>query len=193
MTICIARHGETAWNHSGTLQGWTDVSMNEQGRQQSEEMARAFASEGFTAVWSSPLIRALESARIIADHLGLAAPRCHEGLKERNFGIIQGVPKAELAELNPLLLQQIIMRNPAADFEGGETIDEFADRVLNAVVDIGLQSPQQKILVITHGWAMDVVTRHVKGLPRSAMLNTKPKNAETLWVEVMNGRILARH
>lgn len=180
--ICITRHGETDWNVSGILQGWLDVPINEQGRRQAREMATSFAAAGFAAVWTSPLIRAGETAEIIAADLGLPPPAAHAGIKERHFGEIQGVPKSELAELNPLLLQQILRRNPAAHFEGGETMDEFADRVLGGFMDIGAKHPGERVLVVTHGWVMDVVTRHIEGVPRSTILNHKRKNGESVWV-----------
>lgn len=185
--ICIARHGETDWNVSGILQGWFDVPINEQGRRQAHEMAAAFAGADFAAVWTSPLVRARETAEIVAAALRLPPPSCHEGLKERHFGAIQGVPKSELAELNPLLLQQILRRNPAAEFEGGEAMDEFADRVLGAFAAIGARHGGEKVLVITHGWVMDVVTRHVGGLGRHVILNHKRKNGECLWLEATAG------
>ncbi len=189
--ICVVRHGETDWNISGILQGWIDVPINEQGRHQARELAGTFAAAGFVAVWSSPLVRARETAEIVAAALRLPPPSCHDGLKERNFGAIQGIPKAELAELNPVLLQQILRRNPAADFEEGERMDEFADRVLGAVADIGARHPGRRVLVVTHGWVMDVVTRHIGGLPRSAILNMKRKNGESVWVEVAGPSIVA--
>lgn len=180
--LCIARHGETDWNISGILQGWLDVPINEQGRRQAHELAAAFAGSGFAALWSSPLIRARETAEIVAAALGLPAPACHDGIKERHFGAIQGIPKSELADLNPLLLQQILRRNPAAEFEEGESMDEFADRVLAGFADIGVKHRGERVLVITHGWVMDVVTRHIEGLPRSTILNHKRKNGESVWV-----------
>lgn len=180
--ICVVRHGETDWNLSGILQGWLDVPLNDQGRRQARDLAVAFAGAGFAAVWSSPLVRARETAEIIAAALGLAPPACHDGLKERNFGAIQGIPKSELAELNPVLLQQILKRNPAAVFEEGETMDEFADRVLGALLEIGARHGGEQVLLITHGWVMDVVTRHIGGLPRSAILNMKRKNGESVWL-----------
>lgn len=155
--LCIVRHGETDWNAAGILQGWSDVPLNEAGRAQAHRLATGLATCGFVAVWSSPLLRALETARIIAGQLGLPPPRCHDGLKERHFGIIQGVPKHELAELNPALLQHILRRNPAAEFAGGESMDEFADRVLAALAEIAAQPGP--LLVITHGWALDVAAR----------------------------------
>ena len=84
-----------------------------------------------------------------------------------------------------------LRRNPAADFEQGETMDEFADRILAALLFIGRHYPGQRILVITHGWVMDVITRHVAGLPRNAILNMKRKNGETLWLEV-TGQAIGR-
>ncbi|MDO8286640.1 MAG: histidine phosphatase family protein [Rhodoferax sp.] len=182
--ICIARHGETDWNRRGVLQGWQDVPINEFGRQQAVALAANLASENFAAVWTSPLSRALETAQIVAQALQLPAPSSHEGLREKHFGAVQGVPKNELAELNPALLEQILRRNPAAEFAGGETMDEFADRVIEAIEDIGARHRGERVLVITHGWVMDVVTRHIAGHARNAVLHIKRKNGECVWVAV---------
>lgn len=182
--ICVARHGETDWNVSGILQGWLDVPLNDRGRRQAYELVAGFNGSGFSKVYSSPLIRSRETAEIIARSLRLEPPSFHDGLKERNFGAIQGIPKAELAELNPVLLQQILKRNPATFFEQGESMDEFADRVLDAIAGIAQPNSGKRILAITHGWTMDVITRHIAGLPRSAMLSMKRKNGECVWLDV---------
>jgi probable phosphoglycerate mutase len=190
--ICLTRHGETDWNKQGILQGWLDVPINDRGREQAHAMATQFATTGFSAVWSSPLVRAHETAAIIADRLGLPAPQSHEGLKERHFGAIQGIPKSELAELNPVLLEQILRRNPAASFVGGESMDEFADRLLGACADIGDEHPGQQVLVITHGWVLDAMLRHIGNLGRTAVLHEKPKNGESVWATVRQRAISAR-
>ena len=187
--ICVARHGETDWNTAGILQGWLDVPINERGRVQARELARALAASGFSCVYTSPLKRSLETAQIIAAQLRLPPPTCHDGLKERNFGLIQGIPKAELAELNPALLEHILKRNPDSRFEQGESMDECATRVLDGVMDIARQRPGERVLAITHGWAMDVIARGVRGLPRNALLHHKPTNGETLWLEATAGSI----
>jgi probable phosphoglycerate mutase len=190
--LCVARHGETDWNRRGILQGWLDVPINEHGRRQAHDMAASFADEAFTAVWASPLARARETAEIIASALGLPSPSCHEGLKERHFGAIQGIPKNELAELNPTQLEQILRRNPAAEFVGGESMDEFADRLIGAFADIGARHRGARVLVVTHGWVMDAVARHISGVARNAVLYEKPKNGESLWVEVVEGALAVR-
>ena len=175
--ICVSRHGETDWNISGILQGWTDVLLNDLGRQQAYELAEAVSCCRISQVYSSPLRRSLETAEIIARELGLDPPKCHDGLKERNFGVIQGVPKAEM---NPEYLEQIVKRNPACYFDHGETMEGFASRVLDAIASIAKNHPGERVLVITHGWVMDVITRHILGLPPSAILNMKRKNGECL-------------
>lgn len=181
--LCITRHGETDWNADGVLQGWLDVPINKRGREQAHELAESFRNHDFTRIYSSPLVRASETADIIATTLGLSPVMIHEGLKERCFGVIQGIPKSELSELNPILYQNIASRNPASDFEQGEDMDDFAARVLDALMDIAGRHADDQVLIITHGWVMDVITRHIRGLPTSAILHMKRKNGERLWVE----------
>lgn len=190
--ICIARHGETDWNVEGVLQGWLDIPINEKGRQQAVDLAQTLLSADFSAICTSPLVRARETAEIIARVLHLASPTMIDGLKERNFGAIQGIPKIELAELNPVLYQQILVRNPACDFEQGESMDEFATRIEDGVLEIARRNPGGRVLVITHGWVMDVITRHIRGLPRSAILHMKRKNMESLWLEATADSFRAR-
>ncbi len=188
--LCIARHGETDWNAEGKLQGWLDVPINARGRKQARQLAIQFAGAGFSHIHASSLARARETADMIAAALGLPPPACHDDLRERNFGVLQGIPKAELAELNPVLFQQIASRNPASDFEQGETMDEFADRVLTALQCIAGQNAGGRGLVITHGWCLDVIHRHISGLSRSTILHMKPKNGDCLWVVATRQSIL---
>jgi probable phosphoglycerate mutase len=185
--LCVTRHGETDWNIAQILQGWIDVPLNDTGRRQAYELAETLADAGFSLVYSSPLQRASETAEIIAEVWKLATPTFHEGLKERFFGTIQGKPKSDLLISHPGLHQEIMRRNPAAHFDDGETLDHFADRVLDALLDIGHRHPGSRILTITHGWVMDVITRHIMHLPRTAVLGIKRKNGESIWLEIGAG------
>ncbi|MBV2234138.1 MAG: histidine phosphatase family protein [Sterolibacterium sp.] len=179
--ICLARHGQTDWNATGRLQGWCDVSLNHTGREQAAQLARQLADTGFLAVWSSPLQRARQTAEIIVEQLGLPAPRLHEGLKERHFGIFQGMTKDALAQSHPALLAHISQRNPAAEFTGGENMHMFAGRVLATLAEIAAQPGP--LLVVSHGWVLDVAARQQRGLSTEALLGTKPGNGECLWLE----------
>jgi probable phosphoglycerate mutase len=189
--ICVTRHGETDWNIAQILQGWIDVPLNDTGRRQAYELAEALAGARFSQVYSSPLQRASETAEIISEVWKLPPPTFHDGLKERFFGDIQGKPKSELSISHPGLHQEITRRNPACHFDGGEALDHFADRVIDALLDIGHRHPGKRILVITHGWVMDVITRHVMQLPRTTVLGIKRKNGESIWLEIGAGSMMS--
>jgi 2,3-bisphosphoglycerate-dependent phosphoglycerate mutase len=185
--ICVTRHGETDWNITGVLQGWIDVPLNENGRRQAYEMAEAFKASGFSCVWTSPLRRASETAEIVAEVLGLPPPIRSEGLKERHFGLIQGMTKRDLSILHPGLHECIVRRDPTCHFDDGESSDQFADRVMQALHEIAKRHAGEQVLAMTHGWVMDVMTRHVRRLPRDRVLDMKRKNGESLWVTVTCG------
>ncbi len=189
--LCVTRHGETDWNIAGILQGWIDVPLNDNGRRQALELAQTLAGCDFSAVCTSPLRRSAETAEIVAAAWGLPPPIPHEGLMERNFGLIQGMTKRDLSISHPGLHGEIMRRNPACDFEQGESANHFADRVLDALRDIARHYSGARVLIITHGWVMDAITRHVRNLPRTAVLDMKRKNGESLWLESDLGSTLA--
>jgi probable phosphoglycerate mutase len=66
-------------------------------------------------------------------------------------------------------------------------VDHFADRVIGALHEIADEHAGERVLVITHGWVMDVVTRYIKGLPRSTVLDLKRKNGESIWLKIASG------
>ena len=89
------RHGETAWNVEGRIQGQLDVPLNDTGRWQVHRLALAVADEGISAVYSSDLLRALETAQAVAR--GCDRPITTDvGLRERGFGIFEGLSYDEI-------------------------------------------------------------------------------------------------
>ncbi|SDQ08435.1 histidine phosphatase family protein [Microbacterium sp. cf332] len=94
MTILtLVRHGETDWNRDRRIQGSTDIPLNETGREQARAVATLLGESvtGDVVVASSDLSRAAETARIIAERLGAAAPRTYPELRERGYGDAEGV------------------------------------------------------------------------------------------------------
>ena len=180
----MVRHGETDWNARGILQGSIDVPLNDTGRGQARELGDALDGTGIHAVHASTLMRSRETAEIIAARLRLPGPVLHAGLAERHFGAIEGSSKSALAGSSPELLRQIQQRDPAGCFPGGETLAGFAARVLGAVQAIAARHPGERVLVVTHGWAIDVIARAADGLAPDVILPTKPANCECLWLTV---------
>ncbi|MFT4051670.1 MAG: histidine phosphatase family protein [Microbacterium sp.] len=98
-TLLLVRHGETDWNATGRIQGATDIPLNDTGRAQARETAAALVeqfSDRHPLVVSSDLSRARETAEIIAAALGAADPRLYPQLRERSYGVAEGLTGAEL-------------------------------------------------------------------------------------------------
>jgi 2,3-bisphosphoglycerate-dependent phosphoglycerate mutase len=119
--IILARHGETDWNRERRWQGHSDRPLNDTGREQAETLAAQLADEPIAAVYSSDLVRAHETARIVAERLGLdvvAVP----GLRERRFGSWEGLHDVEVERRFPGI------HSPP----DGEAREEMARRVLES-------------------------------------------------------------
>jgi probable phosphoglycerate mutase len=101
MWVYLARHGETSWNLEGRWQGQTDVALNATGQAQARELARRLSDQGLTWVASSDLRRARETAAIVADALGLVLGPTDARLRERRFGLFEGLTRQECEARHP--------------------------------------------------------------------------------------------
>jgi len=99
--LFLARHGETAWNLEQRWQGQTDVDLNDAGRAQAAALAARLAAHRITRVVASDLARARETAEIIARQLGLDDVLLDAGLRERGYGIFEGLTRAECEAQHP--------------------------------------------------------------------------------------------
>ena len=134
--LLLIRHGETAWNAEHRIQGQLDIPLSPLGILQSARLAECLANEPIDAVYSSGQSRAWLTAAPLAARLGLeviAEPR----LRERSFGIFEGLTLDEIAERYPAEFMKWRERDPAWRPEGGESGQQLIDRVMSAVTDIG--------------------------------------------------------
>lgn len=163
MTILIlARHGETDWNRENRFQGHADPPLNATGRAQSIELAKALAGEPIARVYTSPLRRARETAELVAERLGVEIEPL-EALREIDVGSWTGLTRDEVAERYPEGYSRWLERAPHG-FEGGETYEALAERVLPAVRSLAEAQPSATLLVVTHGGPSRVVQAHAAGI-----------------------------
>lgn len=149
--ISLVRHGETDWNRAKRIQGSSDIPLNGTGRAQAETTGRALAGGRFDAIYASPLSRALETARIIAAHVGLGEPAKLSAVAERNYGDAEG-----------LTGEQILARWPEGTVvPGRESRDEVVARALPALRELGEQHPGENVIVVSHGGVISSLVRHV--------------------------------
>lgn len=156
--ILAIRHGETAWNAAGRIQGQLDVPLNEMGRRQVNRLARALAEEDIAAVYSSDLLRALETAQAVPRACG--DPIVTDvGLRERGFGEFEGLTYAEINARWPGMGERWRRRDPTFGAPGGETLNEFHARAIATATRLSALHPGQTIALVSHGGVMDCLYR----------------------------------
>ena len=100
----LVRHGETEWNRERRIQGVSDIPLNDTGRAQAAALGDILVGHNFDLIVSSPLSRADETARIIAQRLGMPAPITVPDLIERNYGEAEEPSKHERYKLSLIML-----------------------------------------------------------------------------------------
>jgi len=137
--IVVVRHGETEWNRERRIQGRTEVPLNETGRDQSREVAGQLADAGdWSRIITSPLGRAVETGKIVAEVLGLEFAGTDESLIERNYGEAEGMVASAIAE-----------KWAGTSIPGAESLDAVATRGAAALTRIVLEHPGS--IVVSHG------------------------------------------
>ncbi|WP_301208441.1 histidine phosphatase family protein [Leifsonia williamsii] len=149
--ISLVRHGQTDWNLAKRIQGSSDIPLNGTGRAQAEATGRALAGGSFGAIYASPLSRALDTARIIAGHIGLGEPRPLQAVAERRYGDAEGLTGAE-----------ILARWPeGTPVPGRESRDQVVERALPALLELGERHDGDHVIVVSHGGVIGSLVRHV--------------------------------
>jgi len=156
--VLAIRHGETAWNVDGRIQGQLDVPLNDTGRWQVHRLALGIADEGISAIYSSDLLRALETAQAVAR--GCDRPITTDaGLRERGFGIFEGLSYDEINQRWPEQALRWRQRDPDFGAEGGETLRAFSQRAVDTVARLAALHPGETIAIVSHGGVMDCLYR----------------------------------
>jgi broad specificity phosphatase PhoE len=176
--ILLARHGETDWNSPPPrVQGWTDVPLNDTGREQARRLARAASSEGIRALWSSQLSRALETAEIVGAAVGLE-PGVDERLAESNRGDWEGRLLDDVRRDDPELWEAWRRAGDGFRFPGGESLTEHLRRVSEAIDAIA--AGERPALVVCHG-----------GTIRCAFARTDPRGRDAFHeLDVPNAELM---
>jgi len=146
--VYLARHGQTAYNLEGRFQGQLPVPLDATGRDQAAELAERAAAHGFRALWSSPLLRARETAQTVARRIGLS-PREDPRLMETDAGDWTDRSFAEVQAQAPELFAAFLAGDPGFAFPGGESFAEQEVRVGAALDDV--EAGELPALVVCHG------------------------------------------
>jgi 2,3-bisphosphoglycerate-dependent phosphoglycerate mutase len=165
--VLAIRHGETAWNADGRIQGHIDIPLNDTGRWQAGRVARALADERIDAIYSSDLARAHQTAEALA-HVAGRPVVADAGLRERHFGIFEGRNYHDLERELPEQTARWRRRDPHFGPEGGETLDAFFARVVTSATRHAAAHPGQTVVLVAHGGVLDCLYRAATGLDLQA-------------------------
>ncbi len=147
--IVIVRHGETEFNKLGVFRGRLDVPLNDRGREQAQAVGEALRSKTIVAVYSSPLVRALETARAVAEPHGLA-PVVDPAFDNIDLGEWQGIAKA-LVEREQPALWKLWMEDPdRLAIPGGESLADVRERAYGRALELAREHEGERFAVVTH-------------------------------------------
>lgn len=156
--LVLWRHGQTSWNAERRFQGHSDISLNQTGRDQARNAARYLAAMQPSAICSSDLARATETADYLAGLTGLAV-QPDKDLRERGGGAWEGLTDAEIRAGYPA---DYAAWNPP----DGEPVAAVADRVAGAFERIADSLPDRSLAVlVSHGAAINLGVSRLLGLP----------------------------
>ena len=178
-TLWFVRHGESTWNASGFVQGQAPGPvLTPKGRNEAAGIAERCAGIGITAIYTSDLKRARETAEIVGRALRLA-PQADPALRERNFGTAQGHPHSALSSAASGIEIDRVVDADARPPEG-ESLRELYGRVGAFIAGMERQELAGDVLVVTHGGVIRVAQAYCSGLPVDAMPWGRVPNA-SVW------------
>lgn len=170
--IYIVRHGQTDWNLEGRMQGHSDIPLNETGINQAKIIKEKLKDIQFDKVFSSPLKRAYQTAKIITN----TEITIDERIIERDNGELEGKLKKDCPP-------NIDFNDPNTGF-GIESIIDFRNRIFNFFDDITTNYTNENILVVTHAGVAIYARCYFEGEPiNNDYLSFKIKNCEVLMYE----------
>jgi len=196
--IYLARHGETEWNKIHRFQGRSDLPLNREGEKQARALAIALKEVEFTAIYSSPLSRALQTAQFVKEYHPSTPIFKEEGFLEMDLGEFDGMEAKHWIEQYPEFVKAW-MNNPASSsMPGGESLEQVQVRALNSLGKIIRLYPSGATLLICgHNFVLLTILCHVLKIPLDRFRELKKgtasfsvicKEGNRFFAEVVNER-----
>lgn len=161
-SVLLIRHGQSQGNAEGRFGGHTATPLSARGRRQSEATARALSSETFSAIYSSDLPRAVETAMPLARLTGLEVLGT-EAFRERSVGVMEGLTFEEAAALHPEQYAALLRRDFEHVLLGGESYRQLLDRAARELDRAIEQHRGGCIAVFSHTGTICILTLHLMG------------------------------
>lgn len=188
--ILLVRHGETEWNAERRVQGHTNSALSARGRRQAEAVAARLARTPLTAIYSSDLSRALDTAALIAAPHGLTVTPV-PGLREKSYGVWEGLTEAEIQAASPDGWRRYhVERELDYAIPGGETWEQVRTRILNVLhlILADHPQPQDTVALVGHGGSLRPLILDALQSPLKALLHLRLDNTSLTLLDYHAGR-----
>jgi len=163
-TILLIRHGETVGNREGLFRGQRDFPLNEHGMRQTKALVQELSCWRIDAIYSSPLSRATETARPLAEPRGLPVIQ-EAGFLDLHFGDWEGRSKEEVAQEEPELWKLWMSQPERLAREGTETLAQVQRRAYLALERIVQEQAGKTIAVVSHRAVLKALIARCLGIP----------------------------
>ena len=195
MTILVLiRHGQSVWNATNRFTGWTDVELSQKGEIEAATAGEQLADVRFDVVHTSALMRAQRTAEIVMSKnrvSGEIPTNQDERLNERHYGDLQGLNKAETAEIHGAEQVRIWRRSFDVPPPGGESLEMTAERTIPYFVEEIMPDLDSgmNVLVAAHGNSLRSIVMHIEDISPEAITGLEIPTGAPMYYEFDNGQI----
>lgn len=160
--IYLVRHGQSEGNAERRFGGHSPTPLSRRGRKQALLTARALANESITAIYSSDLLRATETAEPLAEALKLPI-NTTTAFRERSVGVMEGLTFAEAASTHPAEYEALLRRDFEYVLAGGESYRQMLERSRAKLDEVIESCAGGKIAIFSHTGTICILVLHLLG------------------------------
>lgn len=182
LKFILVRHGETLYNKEHIFRGTSDIPLNERGRKQAARLADALKEEELTAIYSSPQLRARETALEIGKHHNLDI-LTDQRLADMNFGSWQGKSVNQVKEEYPELYSLWIKDPFQVKLPEGENLNETKKNLRSLFLELEKEFPDGTVTLVTHRLVVKVILLIALGIEGAGFWKIKPDVASISRLE----------
>jgi broad specificity phosphatase PhoE len=158
--VIFIRPGETDWNRDLRYQGWVAIPLSPYGQRQAQRLANYIRNIGVSALYTSDLKRASDTATILAEKLG-SEPIVDKRLRERNIGTWQGLTQKEMQSWYSDEYKQFLADPDGFRVPGGESRKDVRERILAAFNDFLAADKGETIAILSHSTAINALLAEI--------------------------------
>jgi broad specificity phosphatase PhoE len=184
MELILVRHGETIWNKEGRVQGFSDMDLSDVGVHQARQLALSLKDVPILSIYSSPLIRAEKTARIINEYHH-APISIEPGLMEMDQGDFEGLTFQELMACEKVFLQKWMSDPASVQMPNGESFVELQERAWKVIE--GIVAKSGNALVVSHNFTIAAILCKIKNISLSEFRKVCVDTASRTIIKFENG------